>query len=186
MTCEQNTVRNLYKKLITLYPPAFREQLGKSMEQTINDLYNEHKRQTDRRLFGPVLWIFFETAIGIFRERLLLISEAEIMQNMLTTLRSPALISLILVVAFMIMEVVNRRNFNEGFPIPLFVIMWVLPIIFIVTLMPIVRNVRARNSLIACPVNLLIRVVILVFIAWMWTGILIDQMPCFLGVPSCD
>ena len=108
------------------------------------------------------------------------------MKNIFMNFRSPALISLILLVPFMIMEVVNRRNFNEGFPIPLFVIMWVLPILFIVTLMPIVRNVRAGNSIIASPINLLIRVIILVFIAWMWTGILIDQMPCFLGVPNCD
>ena len=109
------------------------------------------------------------------------------MQTILTNLKLPVLISSILVIPFMIMEVMNRRNFNEGFPIPLFVFMWVLPIIFIVTLMPIVRDLRrAGNSLMASPVNLLIRVVILIFIAWMWTSILIDQMPCFLGVPNCD
>ena len=108
------------------------------------------------------------------------------MQTILTNLRSPALISLLFVLPFMILEVVNRRNFNEGFPIVLFGLMWLLPMIFIVTLTPIVRNVRAGNSIIASPVNLLIRVVILVFIAWMWTSILIDQMPCFLGVPNCD
>ena len=22
--------------------------------------------------------------------------------------------------------------------------------------------------------------------AWLWIGILMDQMPCFLGVPNCD
>jgi hypothetical protein len=32
----------------------------------------------------------------------------------------------------------------------------------------------------------LLRVVFLAFIARMWIGILIDQMPCFLGVPNCD
>lgn len=186
MIYEQNTIRQLYKRLLAFYPRVFREQLGESMDQTFNDLYMEQKRQTDRAWFGPMLWIFIETAIGIFRERLMLISEGDSMPTILTNLRSPAIISLILVVPFMIMEAVNRRNFDEGFPIPLFVIMWVLPIIFIVTLMPIVRSVRAGNSFIASPVNLLIRVVILVFIAWMWTGILIDQMPCFLGVPNCD
>ena len=183
---EQNTARNLYKKLLSFYPHGFREQLGESMEQTFNDLYNEQKRQTNQRLFGPMLWIFLETAIGILRERLLLILEGDIMQTILTNLRLPAIISFLLVIPFMILEVVNRRNFNEGFPIVLFGLMWLLPMIFIVTLTPIVRNVRAGNSIIASPVNLLIRVVILVFIAWMWTGILIDQMPCFLGVPNCD
>jgi len=186
MIYEQNTVRTLYKKLLALYPHRFKERLGESMEQTFNDLYREQIRQTDRGMFGPILWLFFETAIGIFRERLLLISEGDIMQAILINLKAPVLISSILVIPFMVMEVVNRRSFNEGFPIPLFVFMWVLPMLFIVTLMPIVRNVRTGNSLIVRPVSLLIRVVILVFIAWMWTSILIDQMPCFLGIPNCD
>jgi hypothetical protein len=108
------------------------------------------------------------------------------MKNIFVNFRSPAILSFLVVFPFMILEVVNRRNFNEGFPIPLFVFMWFLPMLFILTLIPIVRNVRVGNSIIANPIMLMIRVVILVFIAWMWTGILIDQMPCFLGVPNCD
>jgi hypothetical protein len=38
---EKNTVRALYKKLLTLYPPVFRERLGEAMEQSFKDLYNE-------------------------------------------------------------------------------------------------------------------------------------------------
>ena len=108
------------------------------------------------------------------------------MKNMFMTFRSPALISLLLVVPFMVMEMVNRRGFDEGFPIPVFVMMWILPLIFIITAMPIVRNLRAGNSLMAQPVNLLLRVVILIVLAFFWTGLLLDQMPCFLGVPNCD
>lgn len=108
------------------------------------------------------------------------------MKNMFMTLRSPALISLLLVIPFMIMEIVNRRGFDEGFPIPLFAMMWILPVIFILTGMPILRNLFAGNSLMAQPASLLIRVIILVIIAFLWTGLLRDQMPCFLGVPNCD
>jgi hypothetical protein len=133
-----------------------------------------------------MIWIFIEIAVGNFSERLSLIIEGDIIQAILTNLRLPALISLLLVIPFMIMEVVNRRGFNEGFPIPLFVMMWLLPLSFILTLRPIVRYLRAGNSLITQPVSLLIRIVILVFVAWMWTSLLIDQMPCFLGVPNCD
>jgi hypothetical protein len=105
---------------------------------------------------------------------------------MFMTLRSPSLISLLLVIPFMIMEIVNRRGSDEGFPIPLFIIMWILPVLFILIGVPILRNLRAGNSLMAQPVNFLIRVVILVVIAFLWTGILLDQMPCFLGIPNCD
>lgn len=108
------------------------------------------------------------------------------MQTLFTNLRLPALISFLLVIPFMIMEVVNRRNLSEGFPIPLFVIMWLLPVLFILTVTPLLRNVRAGNSLLANPILLLVRVVFLSFLVWMWFGILLDQMPCFLGVPNCD
>lgn len=185
MIYEQHTVRILYKKLLARYPQGFKDRFGESMEQTFNDLCNE-KREMKGGLFGFVLWTFIETTTGIVQEHLLAMIQGNHMKIMLANLRSPALISLILVVPFMIMEVVNRRNFNEGFPIPLFVIMWLLPILFIIIFMPIVRNARSGNSIIASPARLLIRVIILVFIAWMWTGLLIDQMPCFLGIPNCD
>jgi hypothetical protein len=186
MTYDQGTVRTLYKKLLGLYPRAFREQLGESMEQTFNDLCNERKLQTERGLFRFVLWMFIETAIGIIQERVLLIKEMNPVKNILTNLRPPAIISFLIVLPFMILELVNRRNFNEGFPIPLFVILWILPIIFIVTLTPIVQNVRAGNSVMANPISLLLRVAFLLFIAWFWGSIMIDQMPCFMGVPNCD
>ena len=112
--------------------------------------------------------------------------EGEIMQTILTNLRLPAIFSFLLVLPFVIMEVVNRRNFNEGFPFPLFVIMWLLPVLFVFTGMPILRNVRAGNSILANPVIVLIRVVFLILIVWFWGALLIDQMPCFLGVPNCD
>ena len=185
MIDEPEIVHTLYRKLLALYPQTFKEQLGESMEQTFQDLWNE-KQQTKKELFGFVLWMFVETAIGIFREHLLLISSGGTVQTILKSIGSPALISLLLILPFMIMEVVNRRNFNEGFPIPLFVIMWLLPVLFILTGMPILRNVRAGNSILVKPVILLIRVVFLILIVWFWGNLLIDQMPCFLGVANCD
>jgi hypothetical protein len=26
----------------------------------------------------------------------------------------------------------------------------------------------------------------LIIIAWLWGSVILDQMPCFLGVPKCD
>lgn len=182
---EHATAHTLYRKLLRLYPREFRERLGESMEQTFHDLYHD-RQQSQKGLFRFVVSTFLDTTIGILQEHSESIKEINPMKNTLTNLRSPALISLLLVVPFMIMEIVNRRGFNEGFPIPLFVIMWLLPILFMIILMPIVRTIRAGNSIMASPVSLLIRVVILVLVAWLWTGILIDQMPCFLGVPNCD
>ncbi len=89
------------------------------MEQTFNDLYKE-KRQTKQALPGFVLWTFIETTTGIFREHLLLISPGDIMQTILKTSALSTFISLFLILPFMIMEVVNRRDLNEDIPFALF------------------------------------------------------------------
>jgi hypothetical protein len=145
MVYNQSTLHLLYKKLITYYPRGFRERLSESMEQTFNDLYNEHKQQTKHNLLGFVLWTFIETAMGIFKEHLLLISSGDIMQTMFKTLGSSTLISLLLILPFMIMEVVNRRQFNEDFPFALFFGLWLSLFGISLILFPLVRARRTVN-----------------------------------------
>lgn len=101
-------------------------------------------------------------------------------------LKTPAIVSFVLVLPFMILELVNRRGFHEGFPIVLFGLMWLLPLAFILILMPILRSLPARNGIMPSPLSLLPRVVLMILIAWLWVVLLLDQMPCFLGVPNCD
>jgi hypothetical protein len=111
----QHIVRNLYRQLLTLYPQNFREQLAESMEQTFNDRYIE-MRKAKQGLFSFTVWTFAETTMGILREHALFISPGDIMQTILKTTGLSALISLLLILPFMIMEIVNRRNYNEDFP----------------------------------------------------------------------
>ncbi len=185
---DQEIVCALYKKLLGLYPRAFREQLGESMEQTFNDLCNERNRQKRQGLFGFVLWMFVETAIGIIREYVILITQGDTMKTITSDFRSAAIISFILVLPFAILEALNNTITRQNAPglLLLFGILWLLPTAFIVILMPVVRTVRAGNSILANPINLLFRVAFLVLTAIMWGGLLIDQLPCFLGVPNCD
>ena len=99
---EQNIACTLYKKLLAFYPRNFREQLGRSMEQTFNDICKE-KQQTQKGLFGFVLWIFVETALGIIREHVLLITEGSTMKSTLANSGAAALISsILLAVAFIV------------------------------------------------------------------------------------
>ncbi len=95
-------------------------------------------------------------------------------------------LSLFLVLPFIFMEWVNRRHYKEGFPIPLFIVLWLLPVLFMAVLKPILQTFRAGNGILAQPVHFFFRIISLVLIAWLWTGILLDQMPCFLGVVNCD
>lgn len=155
------------------------------MEQTFNDLCTE-KRQTRQGLFGFVLSAFVETIAGIVQEYILLFTQGDPMKNTFTNFRSPALIGVLFVIPFIVMEVVNTRNINAVFNIPLFGIMWLLPTIFIIILMPVIRNVRTGNSFAAKPVTLVLSILFLVLIALAWGSIVADQMPCFLGAPNCD
>ena len=133
----------LYKKLLRFYPPAFKQQLAESMEQTFNDLYRERQRQ--RRWSSFVLWMFVETAIGIVQERILWIKEINSMKNTLTNLISPAIISFLVVLPFMILEWATRSNLpRTNASGILFVIMWLLPLLSILIMMPIVRNRAIR------------------------------------------
>ena len=110
------------------------------------------------------------------------------MKSTITNLGSAAFISFILVLPFAILESLNQTITRQNAPglILLFGLLWLLPMAFIVTLMPIVRTVRAGNGILASPMNLLFRVAFLALVASMWGGLLLDQLPCFLGVPNCD
>lgn len=109
-------------------------------------------------------------------------------KSIITTLGSAALISFVLMLPFAILEALNNTITRQNAPglILLFSVLWLLPTAFIVILVPIVRTVRAGNSIMANPINLLFRVSFLALIAMIWGWGLIDQLPCFLGVPNCD
>ena len=182
----QAPVRVLYKKLLSLYPRGFREQLGESMEQMFHDLCNE-KRQTKQELFVFVFWTFAETGMGIFRKHVLLIAEGATMKTMISNPRLSPVISFILcVLPFMILEWATRSNLPRSDASPmLWVVLWVLSTGFIAALMLIVQNIRAENRLLANPFSLLLSVMFLAVFAWLWVALVIDQVPCFLGGSGC-
>lgn len=107
-------------------------------------------------------------------------------RDLAVKLRLPAAVGFALVLPFIILEAINTRGFDQGFPVALFAILWLLPMAFFFVVMPIVRNARAENSIFADPASLVLSVAGLVLIAWAWGSIVADQLPCFLGVPNCD
>ncbi len=110
MAFERKTVRIFYKKLLALYPQAFREQFGESMEQTFNDLWNERQRQAKQRLFSFVLWMFVETSAGIIKEQVLVMKRGGRMKNITTNPTSAALIGLLFIAPLIILnQIVGDR-----------------------------------------------------------------------------
>ena len=108
--------------------------------------------------------------------------------NVAPSLRAAALVGLILVLPFAILEALNQTINRHNAPglIVLFSLLWLLPTAFVVILAPLVRAARAGQSLTANPFTLWSRVALLALVASVWGAILTDQLPCFMGVPNCD
>jgi len=145
MAYNHKVILLLYNKILALYPQAFREQLGESMEQTFKDLYNE-KLRTKKELFHFILSTFLETTIGIVSEHLLLIFKGAIMQGMLGSLGSSASISFLFIAPLIVLEIVNRRQFNEAFPFMLFAVLWLNLFAISLILLPIVQARRTAST----------------------------------------
>ncbi|HKQ78774.1 MAG TPA: hypothetical protein VJ810_34065 [Blastocatellia bacterium] len=112
-----------------------------------------------------------------------------IMNNHVKSIGAAALISLILVVPFAILELLSNAETSLNlinFPILVFGLLWLLATVFFIIVGAILRTVRAGDSLLASPFTLLLRLVFLTVVAWLWGSLFIDQLPCFLGVPNCD
>ena len=108
------------------------------------------------------------------------------MKNIFTNFILPAIVSSLLILPFVNLEWVNRQGFHEDFPVVLFALMWSLQTAFFVVLIQVLQSVRKGNRLMANPLDLFLKVSFLALAAWMWAGILMDQLPCFLGVLNCD
>lgn len=64
---------------------------------------------------------------------------------------------------------------------------WLLCVVaFLVTLSPIVRDARAGRPVLTHPVNLALASVILLFVVAFVVSLVVDQYPCWIGVPNCD
>jgi cation transport ATPase len=107
------------------------------------------------------------------------------MNKTATQLKTAAVISGLLVLPLVLLEMINRRRFDESFPLFLFAVLWLLPAIFILTLLPLVRSARDSERR-RHPASLLARIAVLVLLGAAWVSLMGDQMPCFLGVANCD
>jgi hypothetical protein len=92
---------------------------------------------------------------------------------------------LISVIPFATMEVMNKSGYGEGFPIPLFIILWLVGALFLFLLSSGVRMVRVNTEPARKFLGILMSLSSLFFV-WYWIMVVVDQMPCFLGAANCD
>ena len=170
------------------------------MEQTFHDLCNEQKPGPGGGLI--VLSLFFETAIGIIREHLLLISEGDVMKGILANPRSAAIASLILSLPLGLLILILFSGIEplitavesvltvDGIPnvfsrIVLFGGMLLLPVAFVLNLQPMLKRERPEGKRRLYTINLVVGAIILLLITVTWGGLLVEQIYCLRGI-RCD
>lgn len=117
-----------------------------------------------------------------------------LMKSPFADLRFPAIISSLFVLPLMILEFLfqllpkwNILGLKTVLDlVVLFGSLWLLPLIFMVLLTLTLRHLRIENGLSVYPVQLVMSVAILILTALIWGAILVDQWPCFIGIPNCD
>ena len=96
------------------------------------------------------------------------------------------LISSTLVVPFFVLEWVNRRTLHEDFPFALFAFMSLPSLFMVLLLTPALRRLRAEKSLRGLTLIHWAGLLLCAVLALAYAEVVIDQLPCFLGVPNCD
>jgi drug/metabolite transporter (DMT)-like permease len=96
------------------------------------------------------------------------------------------LISATWVAPFIVLQWVNRKTFHEGFPFLLFTFMSLHSLFIVLLLTPALQRLRTERSLRALKPGHWAGLLLGVFLAYVYVNVVIDQLPCFLGVPNCD
>ena len=91
-----------------------------------------------------------------------------------------------LVVPFFALEWVNRRAFNEEFPLMLFTFMSIHALLIGLLLAPVLQCLQAQRNLRTLKIGHWVGLLFAIFLIYGYVGVLIDQFPCFMGVPNCD
>lgn len=201
---DRTTIRKFYVRILAFYPRAFRSQFEESARDTFDDLLNEREQKGMRITFGFVCWIFIETFTGVIREHA---TEAKTgWATMDHGKKATALIALTLAMPLAIILFVEISGVEplRGFlaaitteagsdprlssfgKVFLLGALFLVPVGLVVSVVPLFRDARSGRRLVNSPANLFVGIILLIFTATLVVHFVIDQYPCWMGVPNCD
>jgi hypothetical protein len=102
-----------------------------------------------------------------------------------TKVKVATLVGTGIMLPFLFLEIYNRHQYSEPFPVMLFAILWFALSIAIFLLHPIIKIFQTGISDLSA-INIVIRSVAIISLTVFCLMIIVDQMPCFLGVENCD
>lgn len=84
------------------------------------------------------------------------------------------------------MEIVNLGGIPDPFTYTIFLYLWLMFALFFISLFALLRVAKSRVNKQERLPALLLNALVLIFTIMSIGTVLVDQMPCFLGVPNCD
>jgi hypothetical protein len=108
------------------------------------------------------------------------------LRRTLTSFGTSLLISAALVGPFIVLQLVNRRAFDEDFPVVLFMFMSAHSLLIVLLLTPALRRLRTERALSALKLGHWAGLALSAGLICAYAGVVLDQLPCFLGFPNCD
>lgn len=115
-----------------------------------------------------------------------MITQKQAVPEALRSFVTSLLISSTLVVPFAILQLVNRKAFQEEFPFVFFAFMSLHSLFIALLLTPALQRFRAERNLRALKLGHWAALVLSAILTFAYANVVIDQLPCFLGVPNCD
>lgn len=183
MKVEKERLARVYRRLIALYPKAFRERFGESMEQTFGDLCRERETAHGRITNGFAVWILAETAAGVGRENFGRFYGVFMESRKLRIVFSIAA-GLLVTAPFVIMEWIYSNGFPHGVPLAIFNVLFIEAALLTFLVLSLFRT-PYRNPVRAWLAPFALKLLLAIPLALSWTHIVTDQMPCFLGGRGC-
>lgn len=90
--------------------------------------------------------------------------------------------SLIILLPFALMELINRSDYDDSFPVMLFAVLWVLSFGSITSVRSLIKLMKEKKQ----PWAMLGFFILAGVSCGLWLSLVCDQLPCFLGVENCD
>lgn len=104
-------------------------------------------------------------------------------QRIISLLLVAIAIGFILTIPFFITEAITTSGFaTSGFPLALFNAMWVIASLFVFLLVPFLVT---KGSPKGRTLFIIVRIVLVLILARMWIGLVIDQWRCLLEATGC-
>lgn len=98
----------------------------------------------------------------------------------------PVWLGFLCVLPFAVLESVNLGRIPDPFPYAIFLYLWLMFAMFLLSLFAIVRMAKSKVKRKERVPGFVLNSLVLIFTLVSIINILADQMPCFLGVPNCD